>query len=44
MSYNSPADRPPVDDPAELRLAPAAAPGGVRRPGVAGHLHHATAS
>ena len=40
----SPADGPPVDDPAELRLAPATAPGWVRRPGAAGHLHHATPS
>ena len=37
----SPADGPPVDDPAQLRLAAAAGPGGVRSPGVGrAHLHH----
>ena len=30
-----PAHRPPVDDPAELRLTTATGPGGVRGPGVA---------
>ena len=31
----SPADGPPVDDPAQLRLAAATGPGWVRSPGVA---------